>query len=160
MAPLITGRLRNLKSLEISLSCWSLRTSGHRILYHVSSKLPESHIYWDRVTQVRLLLESFSSLEIFSGYHLPQCILTTLSSRHPLLKHLRFRNFNRQRDYSAQDPFPPSIEELVNLPAKLPNLESLGLDLDWEHEEWVCLVLPFDRLMNHNTDEGDISHME
>ncbi|KAJ5884749.1 hypothetical protein N7495_009259 [Penicillium taxi] len=135
LAPLITGRLRNLKSLEVSISCYNPRMIDWPHYKHtrIFEPLP---IYWERATQVRLLLESFSSLETFSGYYLPQYILDTLSSHHALLRHLRFRSANLQRNSRTQLPFPPSIEDLVSLPDRFPKLQSLGIDLDWENDEW------------------------
>lgn len=139
LAPLITGRLRNLKSLEISISRCDPKLTEWRM--DKSSQSPP--IYWERAAQVRLLLESFSSLEIFSGYHLPQYILNTLSTHHTQIRHLRFREANRQRSSRTQAPFPPSIDEMVSLPGRFPKLESLGLDLDFENEEWVRLKFLF-----------------
>ncbi|OOQ82284.1 hypothetical protein PEBR_39511 [Penicillium brasilianum] len=141
LGPLLTGRLRSLMSLEISVSECNPKLTDRSLRSFPEAQNPPA-IYWERVTQVRLLLESFSSLRTFSGYYLPQYILNTLSACHPFLKHLRFRSTNRQRYYPRHLlPFPPSIEDLVNLPEQFPSLQSLGLDLDWQDEEWPYELL-------------------
>ncbi|KAJ5737960.1 hypothetical protein N7493_001115 [Penicillium malachiteum] len=79
-------------------------------------------------------------LENFSGYFLLQSILDTLSKAHgKSLKHLRFRRIPRGHEDPNERPWPSSIENLESLPDRFPNLQTLGLDLDWINEEWVPL---------------------
>lgn len=131
--PCISGRFRFLKSLEISMSK-SFNCPGWR---HSNESFDPPPLYWERTSHLRLLLESMPPLENFVGYHVPQIILGTLSTYHHSLKHLRFRSPKRQHYMLGECPWPSSIEDLPSLPDKFPDLESLGLDLDWTHNEWV-----------------------
>lgn len=98
-------------------------------------------LYWERTAHLRLLLERMPSPKNFVGYHVPQIILDTLSTCHHSLKHLRVRSPRRQHYMSGECPWPCSIEDLLSLADKFPDLESLGLDLDWPYNEWVSYVL-------------------
>lgn len=134
----ITGRLKSLKYFEVSISQCNPQKGYRDESSERPSPLP---IYWERASQLQLLLESIPSLESFSGYYVPRSTLDTLSEfHHNSLKHLRFRTTARERRHPNHHPWPSGIEYLVNLAEQFPNLQSLGIDLDWENEEWVCKV--------------------
>lgn len=83
-------------------------------------------------------------LERFVGYYIPQLILDTLFKLHrETLKHLRFRSTPRGHLAPNELPWPSSIDNLETLPDRFPNLQSLGLDLDWIREEWVRMILHY-----------------
>lgn len=137
LVPGIANRLKNLKSFEVSISESYPKL---RNWFQFDGKLDPPPLYWKRATQVRLLLECMPLLERFVGYYVPQSILDTLSKFHrETLKHLRFRSTPRGHLAPNEHPWPSSIDNLETLRDRFPNLQSLGLDLDWIHQEWVRL---------------------
>ncbi|KAJ5715770.1 uncharacterized protein N7483_012951 [Penicillium malachiteum] len=147
LVPSLANRLTRLKSFEVSLS-----ESYPKLRYwwEFDGKLDLPPLYWKRATQVRRLIESMPLLESFSGYFVPPSILDTLSKVHrESLKHLRFRSVRRGHQTPNEGPLPSSIENPENLPDRFPNLQTLGLDLDWTDQEWPFETMTYIRGLKH-----------
>ncbi|KAJ6013312.1 hypothetical protein N7540_007903 [Penicillium herquei] len=147
LVPGIENRLNGLKSFEVSLS-----ESYPKLRYwwEFDGKLDPPPLHQKRATQVCRLLESMPLLESFSGYFLPQSILETLSKVHgKSLKHLRFRSVPRGHKTPNEQPWPSSIENLEGLPDRFPNIQTLGLDLDWINQEWPLETMAHIRRLKH-----------
>ncbi|KAJ5915669.1 hypothetical protein N7466_011602 [Penicillium verhagenii] len=147
LVPGIANRLKSLKSFEVSLSESYPKL---RDWVQFDEKLDPPPLYWKRAAQLCLFLESMPLLEKFVGYYVPQSILDTLSKLHgETLKHLRFRSTPRGHLAPNERPWPPSIENLETLADRFPNLQSLGLDLDWIYQEWPYETMTNIRQLKH-----------
>ena len=83
--------------------------------------------------QLHAFLGKIPPLKMFIGYGLPQETLSVLSAYHSKsLKDLRFRNKN---SYKGVPHFRASIDDLDNLSTQFPNLQSLGLQVNWTSDE-------------------------
>lgn len=133
LLPKITGCLRDLESLEIIMPDLHVQCEKYR----------SSSAYLERVDQLYAFLRALPCLKTFVGCELPQNTLTVLANCHTgCLHHLRFRAPTRQHYYHwwknmppEMLPLPAGIEDLLDLPDQFPNLQSLGLYIDWASDE-------------------------
>lgn len=146
LLPKITGCFRDLKSLEISIPDPYLR-------YHTKDQnIPAA--YFEQMDQLQTFLATLPPLTTFMGYGLPQTSLAVLASHSAgSLQHLRFRapldiaEFFGPQVSSFERTFSASIEDLVGLPDQFPNLQSLGLCIDWTNDEWLWMKPNFKGLI-------------
>lgn len=139
LLPKITGRFRDLESLEISVPDPYLR-------FRTRGQFPPAYV--EQMGLLQTFLGALPPLKTFMGYDLPQTSLAVLASHSSgSLQHLRFRgelgdssNIYGRAIPASGPRFSASIEDFANLPDHFPNLQSLGFSIDWTSEEGLVLV--------------------
>ncbi|KAF9250740.1 hypothetical protein DTO006G1_5844 [Penicillium roqueforti] len=120
-------------------SCFHALETLEISIYYKTDR-PESI---ERVEQFHDFLKELPPLKMFIGYGFPQKTLGVLAKYHAKsLHHLRFRSSLRLDLDGGKSP--ASIHNLVNLADQLPNLLSLGINLDWMPDD----EMPYDLLVN------------
>lgn len=136
----VPGCFHTLETLEMTIP--NLRSQYKR----------DCPTYLQGVEQFHDFLTELPPLKMFIGYGFPQKTLEVLAKYHAKsLHHLRFRyelssDLGMAKRSENKRPSPASIHNLVNLADQLPNLLSLGINLNWTpDEELVSICFTIDR---------------
>lgn len=133
----VPGCFHALETLEMSIP---------NLSYQYQRDCPE---YLERVEQFHGFLTELPPLKMFIGYGFPQKTLEVLAKYHAKsLHHLRFRyalssELGMAKRSGNKHPSPASIHNLVNLVDQLPNLLSLGINLDWAPDKELVSICFF-----------------
>ena len=130
----IPGCFHTLETLEMSIP--NLRSQYRR----------DCPAYLERAEQFHDFLTELPPLKMLIGYGFPQKTLEVLAKYHAnSLHHLRFRyelssDLGMAKRSENKRTSPASIHNLVNLADQLPNLLSLGINLDWTPDEKLVSI--------------------